>query len=204
MLGAPFTRAGVSGRKSPPNAAERRRKLAELEQRKVSSVQNIHSLEYEPAAFINSFWRDFHQSILRGTERSSSMVKMWGLLLFAALLFSGRSAFADKRVNLVVALDLSASVSTAAGPDNKTAFDNDLAAVSHLSRRSLRVLMSALLASQIGASANLTCCSRRSSMQTKVTSKNALQPPGDSYLKLGRSAAQRCCPTRNRPTYLDR
>jgi hypothetical protein len=115
----------------PANAEELRRKHRELEERRVSIIHKINALEHEPEEFVNRFWRDFHESMVRGSDRSSA-VKMWAFILFAVLLFSGRSVFAREPVNLVVAVDLSSSVAKATGVDNKTEMDKDLAAVSRL------------------------------------------------------------------------
>ena len=119
------------GAEIPANADELRHRFKELERQKVSVVHNIKALEQEPQAFVNRFWGDFHKALVKGGVHSTT-VKMWTFLLFAVFLFCGRSVFAREPVNLVVAVDLSASVATASGVDNKTEMEKDLAAVSRL------------------------------------------------------------------------
>ncbi len=115
----------------PPNAAQLQGEIAKLEQHKVAIVHNIEALEQEPQQFVNEFWRDIHQAMIKGTQRTT-FTKMWAVALFAVLLLPLARAHAQEPLNLVAAIDLTASVGRASGLDQKTELERDVASVGKL------------------------------------------------------------------------
>jgi hypothetical protein len=116
----------------PANAAELREKARALENRRVELVQLIETLEREPDEFVSKFWRDYHVAQMQGCT-GNRVTKMF-VAAFCCLLFSaGMSrAYAAEPLNLVVALDLTASVAGARGLDQKTELQHDVSAVGKL------------------------------------------------------------------------
>lgn len=84
--------------------------------------------ENEGAQWEEQYWRDFSRTKLNGAKSAAQRFSV-GLLCLA--LFAHSRASAADRLNLVAAVDLTASVA-AVGPDNKAEFDKNLAAVSRL------------------------------------------------------------------------
>jgi cell division protein FtsB len=115
----------------PPNAAQLQGEITKLEQHKVTIVRSMEALEQEPQQFVNEFWRDFHQAMIKGTQRTT-FAKMWAFALFGVLLLPLVHANAQEPLNLVVAIDLTASVGGASGLDQKTEFQRNVASVGQL------------------------------------------------------------------------
>ena len=106
----------------------------EREQQWVHSeiVQRAHEtkrLENEPLEWARKFWRDYHREALKAVKRNAS--KLPSMLLCLALLGWGHASAATP-LNLIAAVDLSASVSDAKNLDGKTESDQNLAAVARL------------------------------------------------------------------------
>ena len=93
-------------------------------------IFEITSLTNAPATFESRFWRDFYQAMITQTMRKA-LTKFAAFVL--ALVFLGvHPARADQqRLNLVVAIDLSASVATK-GSDGKSNFEKNLSAAGAL------------------------------------------------------------------------
>jgi len=100
-------------------------KLAQL-------VQEIMALQSEPAVFVTKFWRDFHWAVLKRSMGNAAKAFTVGLLFF--LFFSTSATKAQQRVELVVLIDLSQSVG-ANGPDDRSEFQKNVAAVSQVLRQ---------------------------------------------------------------------
>jgi hypothetical protein len=100
-------------------------KLAEL-------VREIMALQSEPAVFVTKFWRDFHWTVLKRSIGNAAKVGLVGVLFF--LFLSTPATNAQQRVELVVLIDLSRSVS-ANGPDDRSEFQKNVAAVSQVLRQ---------------------------------------------------------------------
>ena len=116
----------------PANADQVRQRCAELEQRRINLVQQIEAWEQEPEEFVNRFWRDYHEAQLRGIK-GNRFTKMFGAALVFLTLWGGASrAYAAEPLNLVVAVDLTASVSGAAGFDQKTELQRNVASVGQI------------------------------------------------------------------------
>jgi hypothetical protein len=117
-------RWGTSGE----NAAELHEKLVAVREEMIACGRELRLKENEAAHFEEQFWRDFSRSMLNGAKEAVKRVSL--VLLFLAILGHTRASAAD-RINLVVAVDLTASVS-AVGPDSKAEFDKNLAAAGRL------------------------------------------------------------------------
>ena len=113
----------------PANAVELRKKRAEFVKRRIELVHRIEALEQEPEAFVNKFWRDFHEAQLRGCK-GNRFTKMFAIPFFFLALSAGMPrAYGADRLNLVIGVDLTASVAGANGLDQKTELQRDEAAV---------------------------------------------------------------------------
>jgi hypothetical protein len=106
-----------------------REELTEARERLAEIIYEITTLTNAPAIFVAQFWRDFYRAMLTQTARNAA-TKLLGLSL-CLLLFGAGRAGAQRRLNLVVAVDLSASVA-ARGPDQQTQFDKDIKGVGRL------------------------------------------------------------------------
>jgi hypothetical protein len=115
----------------PANAAEVRQKVHALENRRVELVHRIEKLEREPQEFVNKFWRDYHEAQMRGCI-ATRVTKMFVAAICFLLLSAGVHAHAAERLNLVVAVDLTASVAGASGLGQKTELERNVASVGKL------------------------------------------------------------------------
>jgi hypothetical protein len=106
-----------------------REELTEARERLAEIIYEITTLTNAPAIFAAYFWRDFYRAMLTQTARNAA-TKLLGLSLCLLLCGVGRAA-AQERLNLVVAVDLSASVAVR-GPDQQTQFDKDIEGVGRL------------------------------------------------------------------------
>jgi hypothetical protein len=95
-------------------------------------VQEIMALQSEPAVFVTKFWRDFHWAVLKRSIGNAAKVGLVGVLFF--LFLSTLTTNAQQRVELVVLIDLSRSVG-ANGPDDRSEFQKNVAAVSQVLRQ---------------------------------------------------------------------
>ena len=130
--GIAFHRSARLWAEMPSNAKELREKHEELERRRIELVHAIGAWEQEPQHFVNRFWRDYHEAKLRGCKENR-FTKMFAVALFLILGLGGMSrAYAAEPLNLVVAVDLTASVAGASGLDQKTELQRDVAAVGKL------------------------------------------------------------------------
>jgi len=130
--GIAFHRAARLWAEMPSDAKELRKKHEELERRRIELVHEIGAWEQEPQHFVNRFWRDYHEAKLRGCKENR-FTKMFAAALFLMLGWGGMSrAYAAEPLNLVVAIDLTASVGRASGLDQKTELERDVASVAKL------------------------------------------------------------------------
>jgi hypothetical protein len=94
-------------------------------------VQEIFTLQCEPAIFAAKFWRDFHSAVLK--RSAGNAVKAFTIGVVALLLLGPSPAKAQKPLELVILIDLSRSVA-ASGLDKRSEFHKNVAAVSQLVR----------------------------------------------------------------------
>ncbi len=92
-------------------------------------VSELTSRTNAPALFEAGFWRDFYRAMLtQSAKRAGS--KLLGICLCLVFLVGGK-AFGQEKLNLVVAVDLTASESVK-GHDGKSQFDKNMTAVERL------------------------------------------------------------------------
>ncbi len=116
----------------PAHAGELRQKHAALQQRRIDLIQQIGVWEQEPQEFVNRFWRNYHEAQLRGVK-GSRFTKMFAAAFFFLAVSAGASrVYAAEPLNLVVAVDLTASVGGASGLDQKTELQRNVASVGQL------------------------------------------------------------------------
>jgi hypothetical protein len=104
---------------------ERERVQAKL----TALVQEIITLRSEPAIFAARFWRDFHGAVIKRNMGKAAKALMIGSLAF--LFLWPPLARAQRPLELVVLIDLSQSVD-ASGPDSRSEFQKNIAAISQL------------------------------------------------------------------------
>jgi hypothetical protein len=85
-----------------------RRALASLRDEMIETGHALWLLENEGAIFENQFWRDFYRSLLNGAKRGA-IQKLTLIVLCLALFTQGR-LFAAERLDVVILLDMSQSV----------------------------------------------------------------------------------------------
>src|SRR5437667_216432 len=129
--GIAFHRAARLWAEMPSDAKELRNKHEELERRRIELVQAIGAWEQEPQHFINRFWRDYHAAKMRG-NKEHRFTKMFGIVLLSIFGWCMSRAYAAEPLNLVAAIDLTASVGGASGLDHKTELERDVASVGKL------------------------------------------------------------------------
>ena len=114
---------------SGEDAIALRRELAAVRERMIVHGHEVWALENAGTAFEHEFWRDFYRTLLNGVKRGA----LQKLLLFALSLgvLAHSQAHAEKRVDLVVLLDLSQSVAVK-GHDSKAEFDKNVASVTNI------------------------------------------------------------------------
>lgn len=117
------------GREDPE---ELRRKLREVRATMIERLTMLKGLEAEPIEYEKRYQREFVRSVLKRARQSAGLNVLVFLLLPAALLAGQQRVLAQNRLNLVAAVDLSASVSGAQTLDGKTELDRNLSAVSRL------------------------------------------------------------------------
>jgi hypothetical protein len=106
--------------------------LRQAQQRMTNSLMESEALGNEPAIFEATFWRNFYRAMLTHTLRYG-LKKLLLLALFVPFVCHAQTPQVE-HLNLVIALDLSASVS-AQGHDGKTEFQKDVAAIGQLLSR---------------------------------------------------------------------
>src|SRR5207245_259589 len=115
------------------DADQLRLKLRDVRQQMIECGHQIKGLEREATEFEERFQRDFVRSILkRAKDKSRLLVWMLVLAFGLAALPHARAA---ERLNLVTAVDLTASVAGAKGLDKTTELQKNLAGVSQLLAR---------------------------------------------------------------------
>jgi len=92
-------------------------------------VAELTSRTNGPAQFEARFWRDFYRAMLTQSKKRA-VSKILGISL-CLILLSGARAFGAEKLNLVVALDLTASEGIK-GHDGRSQFENNTAAVEKL------------------------------------------------------------------------
>lgn len=117
------------GASSDEDLVELSRELSDVQERLSTIVQEITTLTNAPAAFVAQFWRDFYRALLTQTVRQAA-TKLLGLALCLLILGGGR-AFGQQRLNLVVAIDLTASEAVK-GHDGQSQFSKNVQGVTRL------------------------------------------------------------------------
>jgi hypothetical protein len=105
------------------------KELTEIQLRLAAIVFEITALRNAPNIFVARFWRDYYRATLTQTVRKAA-TKILALALCFFLLGAGR-VFAQGKLNLVVALDLSASVAVK-GHDGESQFNKNIQGVTRL------------------------------------------------------------------------
>lgn len=116
-----------------------RRELKETRRRDAEVMRTAIDLRNEPAIFAARFRRDFYRALLVNATRKALTKAL--LVAAVASCFVSPKAHAQEGVDMVIAIDLTASVAVA-GPDGKSEFEKDVEGVS-------RVLAQAPAASRI-------------------------------------------------------
>ena len=127
--GVAVHRALLLGSASGEDHDKLSRELAEVQSRIAATVDEITTLTNAPAIFEARFWRDFYRAMLTQTIRKAT-TKLLGLSL-CLLLFGGGRSFAQERLDLVVAVDLTASEAVK-GHDPQTQFEKNIVGVGRL------------------------------------------------------------------------
>jgi hypothetical protein len=105
-----------------------RNELAEITQGIIEIGRQVTMLRNEPAIFESRFWRDFYRAMLSNAVRSA-MTKL--LIILGVFGFAVSHAHAEDHLNMVVAIDLTRSVSVC-GPDGKDEFQKNIDGVTWL------------------------------------------------------------------------
>ena len=127
--GVAMHRALLLGASSGEDFEKLSLELAGIRERLAAIVFEITALNNAPGIFVARFWRDFYRSMLTQTVRQAA-TKLLGLAL-CLLLFGGGRAFGQERLNLVIAVDLTAS-ETVTDHDNQSQFGKNIQGVTQL------------------------------------------------------------------------
>lgn len=127
--GVAIHRALLLGVSSGEDFQKLSRELAGIQQRLAAIVCEITALTNAPAIFAARFWRDYYRAMLTQSTRHAS-TKLLGLAL-CLIFFVGGRAFGQERLNLVVAVDLTAS-EAAIGHDGESQFSKNIQGVTRL------------------------------------------------------------------------
>jgi hypothetical protein len=103
--------------------------LGAVHHRMVELVSEISILKSGSSVFAASFWRDFYGAMLTHSLRNA-LTKLF-VALVCIVLFGRVHALASERLNLVVAVDLTASVAVR-DQDRKSEFEKNLSGVARL------------------------------------------------------------------------
>jgi hypothetical protein len=106
-----------------------RRELADIRQRKAGIVRVVVDLRNQPGIFAARFWRDFYRAMLSNAVRKSLTRLLLLFIGISPIAFPG--ARAQGRKDMVIAIDLTASVATA-GPDGKSDYQKNVDGVTRL------------------------------------------------------------------------
>jgi len=106
-----------------------RRELREIRAQKAGVMRTAVDLRNEPAIFAARFHRDFYRALLTNAVRRAILKAL--LVAIAASCLVAPKARAQGNVNIVIGLDLSASVAVG-GPDGKTEFQKDVDGVARV------------------------------------------------------------------------
>jgi len=128
--------AGIAlfeARRSRPDESEDwsalRRNLANIRSQRAEIMKNAIDLRNEPAIFEARFHRDFYRALLTNAVRKALMKAL--LLAIGASCLIAPKAFAQADVDMVIAIDLTASVAVT-GPDKKSEFTKNVDGVARL------------------------------------------------------------------------
>jgi MFS family permease len=127
--GVAIHRALLLGGSSREDFEKLSRELANIQERLAEIVFEITALDHAPGIFVARFWRDFYRSMLTQTVRQAA-TKLLGLAL-CLLFFGGGRAFGQQRLNLVIAVDLTAS-ETVKDHDGQSQFGKNIQGVTRL------------------------------------------------------------------------
>jgi hypothetical protein len=105
------------------------RELSEVRERLTAVVDEITALTNAPAIFVARFWRDFYRAMLTQTVRQAATKFLALALCF--LFLGGAYAFGQQRLNLVIAVDLTASEAVK-GHDGRSQFSKNIQGVTSL------------------------------------------------------------------------
>jgi hypothetical protein len=127
--GVAIHRALLLGETSDEECEKLGKELASIQERLGTIVFEIMALTNAPGIFVARFWRDYYRAMLTQTVRKAA-TKLLGLSLCLLLLGAGRVC-GQKRLNLVVAVDLSASEAVK-GHDGQSQFNKNIQGVTRL------------------------------------------------------------------------
>src|SRR5262249_43081984 len=108
---------------------EIRRRLREVLDLKIMLVERMIRLRSQPELFVKTFWSNFYRATLAHAARNA-MMKLLIVALGCTLLL-GKRAAAQTTLNLVIAVDLSRSVSVHA-PGQASEFQKNLDGVTRI------------------------------------------------------------------------
>jgi len=128
--GVAIHRAMLLGAAAGDDAEKLTEQLVDVNARLAAIIHEITSLTNAPAAFEARFWRDFYGAMLRQTARKA-VTKLLAVILCLSMVAVASVHAVDQKLNLVVLIDLSASVA-GKGPDGKTDFEKNVAGVARL------------------------------------------------------------------------
>jgi hypothetical protein len=124
--------AQCSGEDDPD---ELERELAEVLERHTDQEHETRRLENEPREWASGFRRDYHRAALNAARRNGSNgdgSKWLSVALLCIGGLAGTRALAAESPNIIIAVDLSGSVTGARGFDGRTEFDQNVAGVGRL------------------------------------------------------------------------
>jgi hypothetical protein len=105
------------------------KQLTDIEERLAAVVFQITALNNAPGIFVARFWRDFYRAMLTQAVRQAA-TKLLGVAL-CLLLFGGGRAFGQQQLNLVIAVDLTASEAVK-DHDGQSQFNKNVQGVTRL------------------------------------------------------------------------
>jgi hypothetical protein len=127
--GVAIHRALLLGEASNEEYEKLENELTSIQERLAAIVFEITALTNAPGVFVARFWRDYYRAMLTQTVRKAA-TKLLGLSL-CLLLLGANQAFGQERLNLVVAVDLSASEAVK-GHDGRSQFNKNIQGVTRL------------------------------------------------------------------------
>ena len=128
--GVAIHRALELGKSSGENYEALSNQMTDVNTQLATTASEFTACTNAPALFESAFWREFYRAALTHTARKG-LQKVLTLILGFLLIGASTIHAQEKQLNLVVALDLSASVASK-GPDGTTDFEKNVVAIGGL------------------------------------------------------------------------